>query len=77
MTRFSWQTEDGWQSPPMTSKLVDARLTQGRRLRLETPGGGGYGPAAERDPAAIARDVALGFVSDEAAERDYGHGAGE
>ena len=77
MTRFSWQTEDGWQSPPMTSKLVDARLGQGRRLRLETPGGGGYGPAAERDPAAIARDVALGFVSDEAAERDYGHGAGE
>ena len=77
MTRFSWQTEDGWQSPPMTSKLVDARLTQGRRLRLETPGGGGYGPAAGRDPAAIARDVALGFVSDEAAKRDYGHGAGE
>ncbi len=77
MTRFSWQTEDGWQSPPMTSKLVDARLTQGRRLRLETPGGGGYGPAAERDPAAIARDLALGFVSDEAALRDYRHGADE
>ncbi|MEE8453303.1 MAG: hydantoinase B/oxoprolinase family protein [Limibaculum sp.] len=77
MTRFSWQTEDGWQSPPMTSKLVDARLGQGRRLRLETPGGGGYGPAAERDPAAIARDVALGFVSDEAASRDYGQGVDE
>ncbi len=65
MTRFSWQTGDGWQHPPLTSKLVDARLTQGRRLRLETPGGGGYGPAAERDPAAIARDLALGFVTGE------------
>ncbi len=68
MTRFSWQTEAGWQSPPLTSKLVDARLAQGRRLRLETPGGGGYGPAAERDPDAIARDLALGFVTGEDGE---------
>jgi N-methylhydantoinase B len=28
---------------------------------LRTPGGGGYGPAAERDPALVERDRALGY----------------
>jgi N-methylhydantoinase B len=37
-----------------------------------TGGGGGYGPASERDRAAVARDVAEGYVSAEAARRDYG-----
>ncbi|MEM7746165.1 MAG: hydantoinase B/oxoprolinase family protein, partial [Pseudomonadota bacterium] len=44
MTRFAWQTDEGWQTPPMASKLVGARIRAGQRLRLETPGGGGYGP---------------------------------
>ncbi|MEO1459120.1 MAG: hydantoinase B/oxoprolinase family protein [Pseudomonadota bacterium] len=66
MTRFSWQGEDGDKAPAMASKLVDARLAAGRRLRLETPGGGGYGPAEARDPAAAARDRALGYVTGEA-----------
>lgn len=35
-------------------------------------GGGGYGPAAERDPAAIENDVADGYVTPEAARRIYG-----
>jgi N-methylhydantoinase B len=30
---------------------------------METPGGGGHGPPAERDPAAIAADKADGYVS--------------
>ena len=30
-------------------------------MRLETPGGGGYGAAAERDAADVARDVARGI----------------
>ncbi len=37
------------------SKRV-ATLHQGDRLRVETAGGGGYGPPAERDPARIAAD---------------------
>jgi len=40
-------------------------------LRLETPGGGGYGAADQRDPAAVARDVALGYVTPTSAETDY------
>ncbi len=63
MTRFSWETEKGAKAPPMASKLVDARLAQGQRLRLETPGGGGYGAASERDADAIIRDRALGYIA--------------
>jgi len=38
------------------------RLARGERVRLETPGGGGWGPFAERDGAARARDHAMGYV---------------
>jgi N-methylhydantoinase B len=31
-------------------------LTKGQRILLKTPGGGGMGPPAERDPAAAASD---------------------
>ena len=40
-------------------------------MRLETPGGGGFGDPATRDPERVARDVRLGYVSREAAQRDY------
>ena len=36
----------------------------GRRLVLMLPGGGGYGPASERSPEAIARDIACGYVAE-------------
>ncbi|MCZ8108992.1 MAG: hypothetical protein O9972_65530 [Burkholderiales bacterium] len=39
---------------------------------LETAGGGGGGPAAARDPATVARDVRLGYVSTAAARARYG-----
>jgi len=38
-------------------------------------GGAGYGPAAERDPDALQRDIALGYVSAGRAELDYPLGA--
>ena len=74
---FTWQSDDGDKSPPMVSKITDVSLRAGMRLRLETPGGGGWGAASGRDRAAIARDVALGYVSVEAALRDYGFTSGE
>ena len=40
-------------------------------LVFETPGGGGYGPPSERDPAWVMRDVEDGLVSREQAMRDY------
>jgi N-methylhydantoinase B len=56
----------------MASKIVGIGLKRGDRLLLETPGGGGFGEPADRDRAAIRRDVALGYVSADAACRDYG-----
>jgi N-methylhydantoinase B len=44
----------------------------GAVVDMVTPGSGGFGPAAERDPAAIGRDLLDGYVSAAAAERDYG-----
>ena len=47
----------------------------GARLRVDLPGGGGLGPAGARDPAAVARDVALGLVGGQAAGEACGFGA--
>ena len=44
----------------------------GSVVDLRTPGSGGFGPPAERDRAAIARDLRDGYVSEEGAARDYG-----
>jgi len=69
---FAYEQSDGWHAAPMASKMVGIRLQRGQRLRIESPGGGGYGPVAERDPAKIAEDVRLGYVTPEGAARDYG-----
>ncbi|MBI3976718.1 MAG: hydantoinase B/oxoprolinase family protein [Chloroflexi bacterium] len=42
------------------------------QVTMESPGGGGVGDAVERDPALVLADVRNGFVSVEAARRDYG-----
>ncbi|MYB45898.1 MAG: hydantoinase B/oxoprolinase family protein [Acidimicrobiia bacterium] len=47
-------------------------LEAGQVLANNTGGGGGWGNPFERDPALVAKDVRNGFVSVEAAERDYG-----
>ena len=48
------------------------RLRAGDTLRIQTGGGGGLGDPHARPAASVARDVADGFVSPEAALRDYG-----
>src|ERR1700744_5667174 len=48
-----------------------AVVPPGDRLVIEMPGGGGMGAPEERDTAAIERDVRLGYVSRDAARRDY------
>jgi len=60
---FTWQDNDITRSPALVSKVTGVALRAGARVRLETPGGGGWGDAAARDPAARARDQALGYVT--------------
>ena len=55
----------------MVSKMVDIHLNKGQRIRLETPGGGGYGSALERDPSLVADDARLGYVTSASALKEY------
>jgi N-methylhydantoinase B len=72
LNRFVYETDAGEATPPLVSKVTDVRIRRGQKVRLETPGGGGFGDPRARDPERIARDVRLGYVTREAAERDYG-----
>ena len=47
-------------------------LEMGDTLSVRTSGGGGLGDPTERDPAAVALDVAEGYNSPEHAEAEYG-----
>ena len=47
-------------------------LNGGRAVHLNLPGGGGYGDPFARDPELVRQDVIAGYVSPEAAARDYG-----
>ena len=53
--------------PEHLSKAQDITLAPGDRVRVRTPGGGGYGDPAKRDPALVAEDVRLGrYTADQA-----------
>ncbi len=55
--------------PPHLSKAQDIALAPGDRVRVRTPGGGGYGPPQARDRALVAEDVRLGrYTAEQAAE---------
>ncbi|KIC46737.1 5-oxoprolinase [Ruegeria sp. ANG-S4] len=63
----------GHDGPDLPGK-GELRVGAGQTLVFETPGGGGYGPPAERCPEALAQDVEAGLVSAEGVECDYGDG---
>ncbi len=71
LNRFIYETDTGEHTPPLVSKVTDIKIRPGQKVRLETPGGGGFGNPAARDPSRVARDVRLGYVSRDAARRDY------
>ena len=56
----------------LSSKVSHIEMEAEESMRLETAGGGGYGPPSERDPAALKLDMRDGLVSRETAARDYG-----
>lgn len=47
-------------------------MRKGDLCRFSQPGGGGFGDPARRDTGLIERDIRLGYVTAEAAVRDYG-----
>lgn len=73
MNVFAYEQADGWHTPPMASKMVGIKLQRGQSVRLDTPGGGGYGPAADRAASDVAKDVAGGLLTPEHATLTYGN----
>jgi N-methylhydantoinase B len=72
LNRFEYEQDDGWHAPPMASKMVGIKLQRGQSVRLDTPGGGGYGAPASRAAADVARDVAGGLLTPDYATQTYG-----
>jgi N-methylhydantoinase B len=66
--RAGFRTTLGTRPNPKLSQSLPA----GTGFTLDLPGGGGFFSPADRDPQAVAEDVAEGLVSPKAAERDYG-----
>jgi N-methylhydantoinase B len=62
LNRVTWHDAGGTHTPPLISKVTDVALAAGDRVRLETPGGGGWGRPEARTAAATARDLAMGYV---------------
>jgi N-methylhydantoinase B len=55
----------------LPGKFSHLLVRAGEAVTFLTAGGGGYGEPAQREAAAVRRDVALGYVSEERARRDY------
>lgn len=55
----------------LPSRYADLPLRPGDRFLLETPGGGGFGDPYQRDPQSVLSDVRNGYVSAQAADREY------
>ena len=60
------------QPSPLPGKVGGFPLLRDDVVLMESSGGGGFGDPLERDPARVAADLREGYVSAEAAERDYG-----
>ncbi|WPB56447.1 hydantoinase B/oxoprolinase family protein [Xylophilus sp. GOD-11R] len=60
---------DGVETRLISKQMLD--MQGGDLLRLRLAGAGGWGPAAERDAAQLADDIADGYVTAEGAARDY------
>jgi N-methylhydantoinase B len=70
--RISIVRNDGVTQRFPTGKIKPTDLAEGEGFLVETAGGGGFWNPLERDPKLVLADVRSGYVSLEAAQRDYG-----
>jgi len=71
MGRFMLRTIEGERR--LEDKPDQVSIGPGDAVVIETPGAGGFKPAADRAPEAIAADRATGKFSEEYLNRHYGH----
>ncbi len=60
------------ENPALHGKFNSVRLNEGDTMIVRTGGGGGFGDPGERPRDVVLRDIACGYVTPEAAARDYG-----
>jgi N-methylhydantoinase B len=72
VNRVTIERKQGSYRPPHLSKDQDIELEPGDLIRVSTPGGGGYGDPAGRDPAKVARDLARGYYTPDEAKQLFG-----
>jgi N-methylhydantoinase B len=72
LNRFVFRDDNGEHQVPLVTKTTDVKVRRDGIVRLESPGGGGFGDPLQRDVALVARDVRLGYVSIGSARVDYG-----
>jgi N-methylhydantoinase B len=72
VNRVTIERKQGSYRPPHLSKDQDIELEPGDLIRVSTPGGGGYGDPARRDPAKVARDLARGYYTPDEAKQLFG-----
>jgi N-methylhydantoinase B len=67
-----WINPGTAEAKRLPTRYADYPLRKGDVFRLDTPGGGGHGDPATREPQRVLDDLAEGYISAEAAERQYG-----
>ncbi|WP_339947210.1 hydantoinase B/oxoprolinase family protein [uncultured Albimonas sp.] len=67
-----WKTVSELYGKPSPSKFANVPIASGDRIRISSPGGGGWGDPAERDRQAVIDDILDGWITPEEAERTYG-----
>lgn len=65
------EVERGGEGRTRCLKASDIAIAAGDRVYIKSGGGGGFGPPGRRAARRVAEDVRQGYVSREAAERDY------
>ena len=70
-SRYTFTIGGEASHPAHGSKDEGVVFGPGDRLRMETPGGGGFGPPEARDPERVARDVRLEYIGRDAARAQY------
>jgi N-methylhydantoinase B len=58
---------------PLATKPMDVEVSPEEAIVIETPGAGGYGRPAERDPSSLERDFVSGKFSRDYLRRHYGY----
>ena len=56
---------------PSATKFTNVVLRRGDEVRYRTPGGGGFGDPADRERSLVRKDLQDGYISIQAAARDY------